>query len=334
MWIILDYILRYAMVFFVRYNVDKIIKKLDLKLLYTNEGSVVYRDLYGKYVLKKFTDSEKKDRICQIEAYNKEKFYLLELAKHEHIKPYIPKVLEYDDFEYFIVMEFRGLDGIDLLNRNLMTRNIILRLINQVGNIVNDITSVGMIHRDIKPENIVYSHRNKQWSIIDFTFMESKDSKLVTFKGTYPYCAPFLGSNKMYRMFLEHNKYDDAKECADYYSFSMTVFSILLGEHSKDTKTGGIDYDLDKIYEVMDSDDKVLKALAKVTISCVDTNYRFISWIKRRGRSLCVFHTPSEVEFNEPIDRNVKRCWDEFMSIIGKRNVSIVDDVQIENKSE
>jgi serine/threonine protein kinase len=281
-----------------------------------------------------------KSRLDYKEMYDREKHYLTILSKNERISRHIPKLYLADDKETFIVMEYKGVDGIDLINSRLLNKEVWKRLVCQMTMVMNEIVSMGYAHRDIKPENVVYDESTMTWALIDFTFMEPSYSVIaeMDFKGTYPYCAPVLGNGLMMKTFLEHNHEKDLKASCDYYSFAVTVFSLIGNDH-KTNDIGEIELDLEPIYKVLvdDKSDPLLRELARIIAGFVNTTCGVVTWrFKKKGVAVCTFHKSITNSFDvQPfVERNISKCWEMYMTIFEKQNVNtnVDDNDQVENK--
>ena len=319
--------------------VDKVIKNYKLKILFKNQFSDVYADRSKKYILKVF---KKDTSVEQKSMYTTEKMYLNMFSGVDDVRKHIPNIIQFNDKENFILMEHKGRDGIVLINDQQYNSNVFNDFINQIPPVLEAIFKSGYVHRDIKPENMVYDTKTRTWSIIDFAFMEPL--KLMgynlPFKGTYPYCAPFLGNKTYLTEFLRYNKYEDLKVCADYFSFALTAFALEGNEH-RDIGLDCVEVSIIPAIEAVlnPKADQIKKALANIILSCVDVNYTSIRWhyVAQKGRH-CTYdmdvYCPELNDMN--FEKDMIKCWDNFMSIIEKRKILVLDsdNVQTENKSQ
>lgn len=322
-------------------NIDKYIKKQHFYVLFESDLSVVYRNPDKTAIIKKFKPSANKVKFNSLdykEMYETEKRYLSKLAENKNIADHIPRVLDCNDSETFIVMEYKGLDGIEILNAGLFSDEVLQQLIEQITMVLNEIVAMGYSHRDIKPENLVYDINTHKWSLIDFTFMEESNGSAhkLSFKGTYPYSSPILGNRHIMNLFAGNNDREFAKVAADYYSFAVTIFSMLGCEHKESDNK--IELNLVPIYQTLvdDNADPVLKALAKIITSSVDIRYSRLLW-GRTKNMLCTFHdeVTGPIDMSLYVERDIRKCWEEYMSIIEKqKTIPSGDNVQIENKSQ
>lgn len=317
--------------------VDRVIKQYKLKPLFKNQFSDIYSDESSKYILKIFNMDRPIERK---EMYLAEVRYLGLFSKMENIKRHIPQIIQSNDKEGYILMENKGRDGIILINDGAYDEKVFEDFLNQIPPVLEAIFKSGYVHRDIKPENMVYDSETETWSIIDFAFTEPSKftGKKLPFRGTYPYCAPFLG-NKMYLTeFLKYNKREDLKVCADYFSFALTAFALEGNEHRDVKLDKAVEISIIPAIEVAlnPNASPVKKALANIVLSCVDLKYTTIKWyyVAQKGR-----HCKYDMEMDFPelknmqFERNMIKCWETFMSIIEKQKIlSNSDHVQTENK--
>jgi hypothetical protein len=243
-------------------------------------------------------------------------------------------MIEFDDTERFILMEYKGVDGIELINTGQYSDELWDMYVQQCVPLLNEIIDLGYVHRDIKPENAVYDRRKRVWSLIDFGFMEpSKTTSNYSFKGTLPYCVPMLGNQSMMNKFMLHNNVSDIRAAGDYFGFAVSALSLRGHEHH--VINGGVEFDLGGVYKLLDCDDKLLDAIARVVISCVDTDYSRMRW---SPFSVCKFVNKVDIDWDQySIDRNVIQCWGNLVdNIIEKRksNDDGIPNVQVENSTE
>ena len=319
-------------------NVDKVIRNYKLKCLFKNQFSDVYSDKQNKYILKIFRSAK---GASSNDMYYAEKKHLEILSNVDYVNKHIPKILEHDDKEKFILMEHKGTDGIELINNRQYNSIVFEEFINQVPKIIDAINKEGYVHRDIKPENLVYDVATKTWSVIDFAFMEpSVHYGHIDFKGTFPYCAPFLGNKQYLQEFLRHNKLKDIKICADYFSFALAAFSLEGNPHITDENDMAVEVSLSPIYSTIINPkaSNVMKALAEVVLSCVNVGYSSITWYTHSvGGRNCSFTDVFKCGMfkNRKIEKDVIKCWEKFTTIIEKQNVKInCSHVQTETKYE
>lgn len=320
-------------------SLNRTIYKYKLKRLFKNQFSDVYIDKSKKYILKQFKSSTSSGECAFM--YNNEKFFLNMFKDMEKVKKHVPKIIDFDDNERFILMESKGDDGIILINNNEYNKEIFEEFLKQIPSVLEQFFKAGYAHRDIKPENMVYDKKTNTWSIIDFAFMEPlklDDKTKLPFRGTYPYSAPFLGNRQLYNKFLENNKLEDIKMCADVYSFAISAFSLEGNEHFSKHCDYYVELSLRPVYETIVNPyaSQVKKALASIILACVDTQFTTITWNYHapKGRHCSLNnHWKSKMIENIPIEKNVIKCWENFLSIIsGKQNVKTdTAHVQTEN---
>jgi serine/threonine protein kinase len=307
--------------------VDKVIKNYNLKPIFKNQFSDVYSDNSRKYILKIFN---KENCIEKKTLYLTEKNYLTLFSNNKNITQHIPKIIQFNDKEKFILMEHRGRDGIILINDGAYNKRVFEDFIEQIPPVLEEIFKMGHVHRDIKPENLVYNTSTNTWSIIDFAFVEPLKctGMKLTFRGSYPYCAPFLGNKKYMTDFLKHNNYEDIKVCADYFSFALTAFALEGKIYHENTLEHYVEVSISSAILTLlnPTTSPIKKALARIIISCVDLNFTTIKWFNtNRGGRRCQYGVGiscPEIK-NLKVEKNMVKCWGEFMSIIEKRKVGV-----------
>lgn len=318
-------------------NVDKVIKSYKLRKLFKNQFSDVYIDPNKKYILKVFKSGRGAN---EEDMYDKEKQYLEKFKENKVLRNNIPRIIEHDDKEKFLLMDHKGRDGIILINDRDYTPQVFDEFLRQLPPLIDEFINNGLVHRDIKPENLVYDSKKHQWSIIDFAFMEpSTNYGNLEFRGTFPYCAPFIGNKHYLQNFLKNNDVKDLKVCADYFSFALAAFSLQGNAHTVDYDNS-VTVSLEPVYStiVNPKSDPALKALAELILSCADVGYSSITWFMKaeKGRH-CMFTDVFKCDIfkNRPLEKNVITCWKNFTSIIEKQNAQIINDhVQTEAKYE
>lgn len=306
-----------------RVLVDSIVEKYKMVLLFSCPLSCVYRDVANKYILKVFKQ----------ECYSEEKFFLKTLHDNQKIRPHIPSIVEFNDTGQYILMEHRGIDGIELINSGQYTPELWSEYLDQCIPIVNEIIDMGYVHRDIKPENAVYDKKTGLWSFIDFGFMGPAKMSKSTFKGTLPYTIPLMGNREMLERFKIHNDPSDARIANDYFAFALSALSLKGHDHIKTAR--GIELNLVPIYALIMSPDQVMQHLARVVVACVNTDYCVVNWV---SAGQCTFIHRVAINWdNYSLDMNVKRCWAKLVqaTIIEKqKREATPKHVQIENHPE
>lgn len=316
-------------------NQKKVIKKYMLEELFDNQFSTVYCDEMEKYILKVFKGDDK-DTI-----YENEKNYLTMFSTNEKIKDHIPKILEYNDKEKYILMDHKGKDGIILINDREYGADVYDEFIKQVPIIMNEFFKAGYVHRDIKPENLVYDANTKKWSIIDFAFMEPLKYKPETglkFRGTYPYCAPFLGNRLYFSKFVNHNKKEDVKLCADIYSFAISLFAMEGNDHITDKVLTSVEMSLKPVYNSLINPEASLvkKKLAEIILACIDYRYDSVTWYHNAKKGHHCHFTEYKRDANTvkfTFEHDIIKCWENFISII-ENQILIEKDVEAKVKCE
>ena len=288
-------------------RVEQVIGEYDMCLMFSSQFATVYRDRANSLILKRFKN----------DTYITEKYHLNELFKNDVIKSHIPCIVEYNDKERFILMNYKGVDGIELINAGKYRSKHWELYIKQCVPLVSEIIKLGYVHRDIKPENVVYDEASGLWSFIDFGFMECKKmTRNNSFKGTYPYCMPLLGNKRMLHKFLQHNKLSDIKPAGDYYGFAMSALSMWGHNHESDGCR--VNLDLVHIYDIiLTGMNSVLCALARIVMACVDYDYGTLSW----GPPVeCKFITKVDIDWGGlHFEPNVEKCWGHLVDTIIKK---------------
>lgn len=266
--------------------------------------------------------------------YNSEKKYLTSLIAVEEIKEHIPAILYFNDLEKFILMEYKGLDGVELYNAGKYKEEYWFEFIDQVAFLVDTINKKGLSHRDIKPENVVFSEETGKWSLIDFAFMEKSDAEIdkKNFKGTFPYTPPFCGNYNMMMVFNEYNPPNCALKAVDYFAFAMSALSMAGIQHVSATMS--VRVDLRPIYDIYKNPKtKLIKAIVDIVVSCLDINYSEMVWTSKNR--YCMFNKPYVLDVEEPVERNVFKCWDRLMTlIIENQKPNLKEDVQDKDRCE
>lgn len=114
-----------------------------------------------------------------------------------------------------LIEEF--LPGKDLNKYEEKSSEKYLQILYQVSTGISDIHSKGIIHRDIKPNNMKFDAENFI-KIFDFGLARESDinNNTIGFKGTKPFAAPELYTNKKIKF----------TEAIDTYAFGITAFLL------------------------------------------------------------------------------------------------------------
>ncbi|MBD2628755.1 serine/threonine-protein kinase [Trichormus variabilis] len=148
----------------------------------------------------------------------------IKLAKcsHPHIVQ-IHEVINEDDL-WCMVMEY--IDGQDLgtlvENQGVLSEDVALRYIQQIGEALNLVHNNGLLHRDIKPQNIMLRSGKSEAVLIDFGIAREFTPNLT---GTH--------TQILSHGFAPIEQYDArAKRGAftDVYALAATLYSLLTGE--------------------------------------------------------------------------------------------------------
>jgi len=140
--------------------------------------------------------------------------------KHPHIVP----VLDYgetDGLVYLVMPYVKGRTLADLIRRNRLTLEDILRWTNQVANALEYAHSQNIIHRDIKPSNVLISDAGEAL-LMDFGLAKLADrSSTLTgsmLMGTPAYISP------------EQGRGQELDQRSDQYAYGIMLFQILTGK--------------------------------------------------------------------------------------------------------
>lgn len=313
-------------------KMEKFIKTNDMSLLFSSTHSDVYKDKENKIILKHFTSNP--------HFYKTEKINMEKLNKIKSIEGHIPRLIAADDKGKFIVMDYKGVDSLELANDGKMSAKVWWECLIQLSHVLDEMRRAGYVHRDVKPENMVYDENTGKWSFIDFAFSHSiHDIKMNPFKGTYPYCAPFIGNLHMYDQYLEHNKRKDVFVDNDRFGFALSILSLMGHERLKDKEGGVVSLDMEPIYSIINKKeeyDPMIYRLALLVLSCINPNYKYIYWYPSHENIQTAF---GNCAFSNQIknkvhvgERNVANCWRDIIN--EKQKVIYNDDVQSENKDQ
>lgn len=128
---------------------------------------------------------------------------------------------------YLLVQEYKGSDGVELLNDGMFTQKARVELLKQIPNIINSVHSNGFIHLDIKLENLCL--QNNEWFLIDWGLGKKINGTLKGFTGTIPLMSPIFDI-KDKEIILNR----ESNAILDYFSFSLSVLDLfyrLYNEH-------------------------------------------------------------------------------------------------------
>lgn len=128
----------------------------------------------------------------------------------------------------FIIVESAGVDGYDMITRDLVTASNWRLGVIEIRNGVNAIHKKGLIHGDIKIENIGFNAKSNCWKVFDLGAASLKHRKTSPTGGTHPMILPHMCTN---RKGVKGNSYVPSHETTpehyDMYSYAITMLSFV-----------------------------------------------------------------------------------------------------------
>lgn len=167
-----------------------------------------------------------------------------------HHLPNIPQVSGFNihgDIRY-IAMDYCGVDGMDLLNRRMVTYEMWKKAVFDLSECLDDIHALNRVHGDIKIENITWNY--DQWFFIDFGFGYSDKAKTGGFHGTFPNILPAYGlTDKENNPVMKLRTYERRK-IADYYAFALSMLSLMTIDLYNGDKSVLTDVAVGRLYRI------------------------------------------------------------------------------------
>ena len=113
--------------------------------------------------------------------FNTEAETLEKLGDHTQI----PRLLAYDDREFYLVQEFIVGNPLtkELQTRQKWTENQVIAMLEDVLGVLDFIHTKGVIHRDIKPDNIIRREEDNRLVLIDFGAVKQVRNQLSNIEG-------------------------------------------------------------------------------------------------------------------------------------------------------
>lgn len=250
------------------------------------------------------------------------------------LKPYVPKLLDSSD-NYklskvlFLLIENRGIDGIELLNNNNMTFMNWKNFLVDISTTINILHENNIMHCDIKPENTTFSIKTGHWSIIDFGFTNRERNNSIFF-GTIPYCSPHTGNCLINARTTTLTS--GRLACVDdIYAFAISALSLFGYYHNSMENDSCIKFNISQLVSIYNGnldvlnrqfmptgilyDDwlkNILKVLSSIILSQQQTSSRIMVWNK--PTLSCSFHGHNHLPCDVKYD--ITEYWSEFNTII------------------
>lgn len=233
--------------------------------------------------------------------------------------------------EKFILMENRGVDGIELTNKRLVTFDIWKKLLVDISYTLNILHSNDIIHCNIKSENVIFDKQMNRWSLIDFGVVGKYDG-FYRFVGSLQYCSPHVVDNNINDRSMKASLKHKMKNTRDIYSFAITAL-IMFGydyhfgiiyfklnvKHLIEIYNGNIECIMSSTYLLKNAtNDKwtrnVLRVLSAIVLTQTDIRCEFIRW--DRMNNTCEFVGQNNMQCD--VKYNIHDYWDELNTIIKK----------------
>lgn len=177
----------------------------------------VRREVAFKAILPQRAEREEFIRRFETEAH------LVARLEHPHIVPLYDFWREPDGNIYLVMRWLRGGSLRDLLRHGPLPFDTTARIADHIGEALAVAHQAGIIHRDLKPDNILFDERQNAY-LTDFGIAKETFNPIhITTTGRVPitpaYAAP------------EHFAGQPVTPLTDIYSFGLTLFECLVGEH-------------------------------------------------------------------------------------------------------
>ena len=113
--------------------------------------------------------------------FHREAETLAKLSNYDQI----PRLLAYDDQEFYLVQEFIEGEALsaELESGERWNENQVVQMLQEVLGILEVVHSFGVIHRDIKPDNIIRRASDNKLVLIDFGAIKQIRSQLIAEQG-------------------------------------------------------------------------------------------------------------------------------------------------------
>lgn len=299
--------------FFCKPGVTKMIAKyeIDEDQMILGGTSKVYLNRDMGVVLKYINSELKLNLTNEINALK----YCENKMSNIHLK-HIPKVVEYT--KDVIVMEYKGVDAVEIINDGKLTPAIVTKFINDITSVITAMHDSNLCHGDIKLENVTYDSENNRWSLIDFGFATNADFPYVLSKqrGTYPYTLPACGNYKYMSEFKNSNPTLSIRIANDWYATAVTILGMVGLSYSENPNS--VFLELDDIVVYYQCENKVLSALAAVILSVVDETAKSVHWC--RASRNCIFINPGHRKIK--VCKDIFVCWHQYIIELRKLNDS------------
>lgn len=275
--------------------------------------------------------------VRNIELFKTEYKTYKSLEKIPELEQYIPKMLDSSNNYHgcnknFILLENRGIDGIELSNNMLMTFDGWKRFLVDISYALKILHKNNITHCDIKPENVTFDNKKKLWSLIDFGFA-GRQEKTNKFVGTIPYCSPHTFHPVIQARTSVTSTKHNLKFVGDIYSFAMSALVMFGYTHSREGRF--VRFDITHIIGIYNGTPKcfveeyipknainnewtrkVLKILAAIILTQVDTTCRIAQWDSKLLSCSFIGHNTMSCH----VKYNIHEYWDEFNTIIENYN--------------
>jgi serine/threonine protein kinase len=247
---------------------------------------------------------------------------------------YVPRLIDSSENYHrisvsFMLIENRGIDGLEHLNNRDMTFDNWLKFLVDISAAITILHKNNITHCDIKPENVVYSSITNRWSLIDFGFA-GKNRTNDRFYGTVPYASPHICDMVINARTVATTS-GDIKFVDDIYAFAMSSLALFgYYYHTKD-HDDRIIFDIKHLLQIyhgnisnirvsfMPKDiertewlNHLLKLLVSMVLSQLYTNSAYIVWDKKTCK--CSFKGHTDIPCDMVYD--ITKYWNEFLTII------------------
>jgi serine/threonine protein kinase len=248
--------------------------------------SVVYVDKNKQKIIKYFGKSTSllKDQNIQNET---DALNFCAQCLPSDVQRHIPKL--YEQLGDCIVLEYKGDDAIDLINKNDMNTEIFITFLADVTFVLSHLHLNNITHGDIKLENVCWD--GEKWNLIDFGFSYPIDTTLKRRQkhGTFPFIFPGYGNKSILETFVANNKDMSIRIAADWYAFALTALIFLGFDYYECDDRSFINYEIADViyfYEKKKKDnvfDIVIGSIAAIVLSIIDTDMETLQWCRRSG---------------------------------------------------